>query len=727
MNAAEIAAALGGVTRNGRCRLRPNKTDINQHLASLFAPEFVHPYPDARIEIAWSNPTTDEGPNRAKTFFAFDLAQAADFAEQKNTEGFNVYIGCALRNARSVGRAVKKDVVTSSRAWADFDGAGDDARVSDLLKEENVRPSEVVQTGTRPHRRFQVFIRLAGTVTPQQVEDANVVLRNWLGGDAVQGVQSLMRLAGTINYPTKAKLERGYTTELTTLRVYKDAPTYTLEQLTSLAGAGNGAGNSAEKNPYTQYADRHRQPGPGRTDDEIEALLETSKVKGKWHNNMRDAIATMIGRGFSDSAIRFACAPYCGGGFHDPDLDALIDGGRRKWNKPDEEQATSGSTAPADLLGWDAGEDNEIPPPREWLLGTTFCRGFASSLLGNGGVGKTAVRYAQMLAAATGRPLTGEHVFQRCRVLILSMEDGPHELRRRLLAARLHHGVGQDELKGWLFMGALGRKDGRLMVLNQHDQPIVGVLTARLERTIVERRLDLVMLDPFIKTHAVGENNNNGIDEVAQIITDICLKHNVAVDVPHHMAKGSADPGNADRGRGASALKDALRLVRTATAMTLEEAKAFNLSGEERRALIRVDDAKLNIAPMDEAKWFRLVGVEIGNATALYPNGDNIQTVEPWTPPDLFTDISIPAIHKILDDINAGLPDGNRYSDASNAGARSAWCVVETHCPGKGEGPARKIIRTWLKSGLLVSGEYENPNTRKKVKGIWVDNAKRPT
>ena len=32
------------------------------------------------------------------------------------------------------------------------------------------------------------------------------------------------------------------------------------------------------------------------------------------------------------------------------------------------------------------------------------------------------------------------------------------------------------------------------------------------------------------------------------------------------MAKGAADPGNANRGRGASAMKDALRLVRTATA-----------------------------------------------------------------------------------------------------------------------------------------------------------------
>ena len=39
-----------------------------------------------------------------------------------------------------------------------------------------------------------------------------------------------------------------------------------------------------------------------------------------------------------------------------------------------------------------------------------------------------------MLSLATKRPLTGEWVFERCRVLILNLEDGPDELRRRLQA-----------------------------------------------------------------------------------------------------------------------------------------------------------------------------------------------------------------------------------------------------------------------------------------------------
>ena len=376
---------------------------------------------------------------------------------------------------------------------------------------------------------------------------------------------------------------------------------------------------------------------------------------------------------------------------------------------------------------WDAGDDDQPIPPRGWLLGNTFCRGFASSLFGEGGAGKTALRYAQMLSLATARKLTGEHVFMRCRVLIVSLEDGRDEVRRRLKAARLHHNVDLRDIRGWLFVTALSRSNGKLMVPDEHGRPSVSHLATKLEQTIIARKIDIVMLDPFKKTHAMGENDNTGIDEVAQLLTDMAEKHDIAVDVPHHMSKGPADPGNADKGRGASSLKDALRLVRTATVMTTEEAKALGVSEAERRKLIRVDDAKLNIAPIVEAKWFRLVGIDIGNATDLYPNGDNVQTVEPWKPPELFADVSVPTIHRILDDIESGLPDGNRYSDAPKADDRAAWLVIAKHCPGKAEGPARAIIKKWKTSGLLVAKDYDNPKTRKSAKGLWVDDGKRPT
>jgi hypothetical protein len=205
------------------------------------------------------------------------------------------------------------------------------------------------------------------------------------------------------------------------------------------------------------------------------------------------------------------------------------------------------------LCEWDFGEDTTTPPPREWLLGTTFCRTFLSSLLAAGGVGKTAVRYTQFLALASGRNLTGEHVHRRCRVLVISLEDDDKEARRRILAVMKYHGITHADIKGWLFVSAPGRSAGTLLEADPATRRTkVGELAAKIEAAIQRRQIDIVSLDPFVKSHSAEENSNTVIDEVAQILTDLGAKYNVAVDAPHHVSKGAADPGNADKGRGAS-------------------------------------------------------------------------------------------------------------------------------------------------------------------------------
>jgi hypothetical protein len=215
------------------------------------------------------------------------------------------------------------------------------------------------------------------------------------------------------------------------------------------------------------------------------------------------------------------------------------------------------ATSVVPLGEWDAGDDIEPPPPRAWLLGNVFARTFLSELIAESGTGKTAVRYAQYLSLSTDRELTGEHVFQRVRVLIVSLEDDDKELRRRILAVRLHYGINAADVRGWLFLSAPRACVGKLLGLDAKGRPVRGTLAATLEAVVVARKIDLVALDPFIKTHSVPENDNTLIDEVAQVLTDLATKYDIAVDIPHHVSKGAADPGNANRGRGASAAKDA--------------------------------------------------------------------------------------------------------------------------------------------------------------------------
>jgi hypothetical protein len=185
----------------------------------------------------------------------------------------------------------------------------------------------------------------------------------------------------------------------------------------------------------------------------------------------------------------------------------------------------------------DAGDDLELPPPRAWLLGNVFRRKFLSSLFKDGGVGKTALRYAQYLPLATGHSLTGEHVFQRCRVLMISFEDDLDELRRRIWAVRLFYKITLEEVKGWLFYWSAKATDGKLMVLDRFGNPRVGDLKDSVEALIVQHNFDLIGVDPFIKSHGVGENNNVAIDMVAQVLTDMCAQYNIATGIPHHVSK----------------------------------------------------------------------------------------------------------------------------------------------------------------------------------------------
>ena len=162
--------------------------------------------------------------------------------------------------------------------------------------------------------------------------------------------------------------------------------------------------------------------------------------------------------------------------------------------------------------------------------------------------------------------------------------------------------------------------------------------------------------------------------------------------------------------------------------MSEDEAKTHDIAPEERWSYVRLDGAKVNIAArLTKPTWFRLVGVSIGNATSEYPAGDTVQVVEPWTPPETWGDLSSALLNQILNEIEKGLPDGNRYTNAPSAKERAAWKVIQRFAPHKTGAQAREIIKTWVKNGVLVTFSYTNPVTRHEVTGLQVEHDKRPS
>jgi hypothetical protein len=370
-----------------------------------------------------------------------------------------------------------------------------------------------------------------------------------------------------------------------------------------------------------------------------------------------------------------------------------------------------------------AGRDYGPIPPRQWLLGTTFCVGFLSALIGTGGVGKTALRLLQLIAVALGRgDLVGEHVFKRTKVLLVCLEDDD-ELRRRIRAACLHHGIVQSDLDGWLYYWT--PHDLRLIEVEGRGREIVpGALGDALRGILKQLSIGLVSIDPFVKSHSAEENDNSAIDKAATVFLQVGHECGAAVDYLHHQRKGIAIAGDADSSRGASSLVNASRLVKTANRMTQAEAEKFGLSERERKLTIRVDDGKINIgAPDEQAVWFRLVGVEIGNPTETYPRGDNVQTVERWYPPEAFEDLPKSQIAEIFARLRQGPGEGERYlTDPRANGDWAGSAIVEL--AGKTTGQAKEILRTWLKNEVLIKGEFVSPRRRQPRTCITINEVK---
>jgi RecA-family ATPase len=191
-----------------------------------------------------------------------------------------------------------------------------------------------------------------------------------------------------------------------------------------------------------------------------------------------------------------------------------------------------------------------------------------------GGVGKSALRLVQYISLALGRPLCGQHVFRRCRVLLISLEDDRDEVQRRIQAVLDHFDLPRSDLKGWLFCA--NPKRSKLVEL-KHRERAIGPLEQQIRDAIARRKPDLVALDPFVKLHSLGENDSGDMNFVCELLTSIAVDDKIAIDIPHHVQKGQLTPGDADSARGSSGIRDAGRLIFTLTPMSEGEAKAFNI------------------------------------------------------------------------------------------------------------------------------------------------------
>lgn len=364
----------------------------------------------------------------------------------------------------------------------------------------------------------------------------------------------------------------------------------------------------------------------------------------------------------------------------------------------------------------------ETIPPRELVYGHFLFRKFVSALGAPGGSGKTAYAFALALAIVAERDFLSEGVYDPGNVWIYNLEDPETELYRRLKAVMIGHGVDFQDIEDRLFLDS-GRDRPLVIAKAQRDGTVIAwPQVPALIAEIKARKVHLLIVDPFVRSHRVEENHNDQIDFVAALWASIADAADCSILLVHHFKKGGVS-GDAGAFRGASALIDASRAAVTLSTMAAEEASRLGVPEKDRWQYVRVDNAKLNLAPPpDDAMWLKLSGVSLNNATDTR-QADNVQTVHRWEPPSPWAEFPMSMVTRILDRLAKGPGNGEQYYLTGGTSDRWAGHVIIEEA-AKTEGQTKAIIAAWKKSGLLEATRYVSTADRKERAGMMVNQGK---
>ncbi|NRB16671.1 MAG: AAA family ATPase [Rhodobacteraceae bacterium] len=344
--------------------------------------------------------------------------------------------------------------------------------------------------------------------------------------------------------------------------------------------------------------------------------------------------------------------------------------------------------------------DPSTIPPRPWLYGHHLIRKQVSVTVAPGGVGKSSLTICEGLAMASGRELLGDWTANNLKVWIYNLEDPRDELDRRIIAAMQHHNVRPDEITGKLFVDTGRERALSTAVQTREGVQIIKPEMDALAHEIEVRGIDVLVIDPFVSSHQVSENDNGAIDLVAKEWARLADRCNCAIELVHHTRKTNGEEATTESGRGASALLSAARSGRVLNKMN-DEMKAEAGVQDDPATYFAVTRDKANLAPVGKREWRRMASVHLSN-------GDSVGVAEIWKWPHPFDGVTVKNLLSVQHAIEGKHP---RYSD--QAGDDWAGCIVadvlgmDTSADRK---RLKRIIETWLKSGALVKVKHKDAN-----------------
>jgi hypothetical protein len=245
--------------------------------------------------------------------------------------------------------------------------------------------------------------------------------------------------------------------------------------------------------------------------------------------------------------------------------------------------------------------------PRPWLVDGFLLKKSVTALVAPGGTGKSSFALTLSCSIAAGIDVLGLGLRESTNVMLLSYEDDKSEIERRYKAVCKKHNLSFEQHNVYL-----PNKPIQLFDL-EGSQPTPTLSARGLSDHLIERDIGLLVIDPLSLINPADENSNSAMAKVIQELSLIARLANCAVLLVHHTRKTGKNEwvkGNADMSRGAKALTDGCRAVKTLSTMTVKEAKRRSIDPGTASSYVQLSDAKQNYQAFNtKERWFEIESV----------------------------------------------------------------------------------------------------------------------
>jgi hypothetical protein len=356
-------------------------------------------------------------------------------------------------------------------------------------------------------------------------------------------------------------------------------------------------------------------------------------------------------------------------------------------------------------------------PRREFAFGTHYIRKYVSVTAAPGGLGKTSNSVVEALSMASGKALTGDKPPQRLKVWLFNAEDPRDEMERRIMAACIHYGLSQADIDGYLYLDT-GREQ-ELIVMHEDKKagvtinaPIVEAVAAQIRK----HQIDVLIVDPFVSTHRVNENDNGAIDKVAKLWAQIADDTNCAIDVVHHLRKLADREATVEDARGAISLIGAARSVRVLNRMSVDDARAAGIDEKDRYSYFHIHYGKQNLTRMDTTQhWRKMESVRLGNGPNKLTPGDTAGVVTAWKWPSK-EEMASAIPETVKQEVLVKLSNQNYRENPQSddwAGYILAEAMGQPIDVSKSMTPDKRkvkaVLESWIDNGILMVVREDDP------------------